>query len=530
MVEALTTWMQGEYAGKTMLVLRIVFFALFVATTLFLVFPGRDSLRCASRKNGNLFFCIITVLALFGILLCQGRWQLFGARNADLVRFIRRHNARPSVDIRRGTILDRNGSVLAIDDPEGETPGKRRYPLGYAAAHLIGYYDPCFGIVGFEKLLDSTLFDITGTPLDDLQRLGRSIVESPPVEGRDVKLTIDARMQRSAQKALGEKTGAVVVLNGDTGEILSLFSSPGFDPLAPGDYYGDEKDAPFLNRPIQGRYPAGSTFKIVMALIAADLRLAPILDCPGEGFRAEKNATPIRDSEYYSYKRSGHVWKGFGKIGLKDALVHSSNVYFAQLALKIDPEAFNNYITLFGIREKQVLYKMANTGYTLAKGNIPVVSKNQRLERTQLAIGQGTMLVSPLHVAMWTSVVASKGTFIPPHLEYNPAPGTYEQHKVVSAYAADVVKSMMRQVVLHGTARDIDIPGLGVAGKTGTAQNPHGEDHSWFTCFTTQTTPKLVVTVLVENGGFGSKAALPATKRILEDALRFEIIKKVETE
>ena len=518
MLKAITEWMNGDYAGKTMLALRLVFFILFIVTSFSVCVGG--GLRRKGGANRFAMLSAMTVLALVAIFAYQLTWQLFGTRNIEMVRFIRRHNRRLSVDVRRGSILDRNGSVLAVDDPAMDTPGHRRYPLGQAAAHVVGYFDPRFGITGVEKAADLELTGVDASVMEDLGRLGRSLIDSKPVEGHDVKLTIDARLQRKCHDLLGGKRGAIVALNPANGEILALASAPSFNPLLPGGFYGDSEAAPFLNRAIQGRYPAGSTFKVAMAAFAADMRLAPRFDCPAEGFRSAKDAQPIRDVEYYAYKRSGSAWHGFGKIGLKQALVHSSNVYFAQLGQKIPAESFNKYVALFGITEPLAIFAAGEGDIHMAPGTIPAVTDADRKMRSQLAIGQGRMAVSPLHVAMWTSVVANHGLAVPPHIDLARDAAALKPRRVVSAAAAETVQAMMRAAVLEGTGRNAEIPGAGVCGKTGTAQAPGGEDHSWFTCFTSETAPRIVVTVLVERGGFGSRAALPIAKSVIEEAIR----------
>lgn len=509
-----------------MLILRASFFFFFIITAILLTLPGKDTLRRGVVMRSNLLLTVLTVLGLVGLFAYQAKWQLFGGYSTDLMRFMRRHDNRPTVAIRRGSILDRNGSVLAIDDPEGNSLGRRRYPLGAAAAHVIGYFDPRYGLTGIEKTADSWLTGIGSSHLEELGRLGRSIVDSTPVEGRDLKLTLDARLQRSAAKAMKNNRGAVVVLNPKTGELLALFSAPGFDPTEPGGYYGDTDDAPFMNRAVQGKYPPGSTFKVAMAAIAADMGIAPVLDCSGEGFRADRTAKPIRDSEFYSYQRNGRVWRGFGKIGLQQALIHSSNVYFAQLAHHIPAASFNDYVARMGIGSPTPLLTHNSQSYSASSGAIPKVKDVDKRMRSQLAIGQGAMAVSPLDVAKWTSIVAAGGILHSPRLELNPSSATYPSLRVISKTAALNVERMMRGVIQNGTGKGANIPGLGLCGKTGTAQNPRGDDHSWFTCFTTTTTPRLVVTVIVENGGFGSKAALPIARSIIEDAERFGIIVK----
>lgn len=519
MTETLHNLMNGPLAGKTMLVLRALFFLLFIMAA---AAARRGGHANSSGKNRFAATSLAVAIALAAIFAYQVSWQIFGSRSPDLLRFIRRHNNRASVDVRRGSILDRNGSILAIDDPSSATG--RRYPLGAAAAHVVGYFDVKYGMTGVEKAADETLTGSGATPIEEIARLGRGIVESRPLEGRDVSLTLDARLQRKCHSLLSGKRGAVVAMIPDTGEILALASAPSFDPLNPARYTGDNDGAPLLNRAIQGRYPAGSTFKVAMASIAASSGLAPRLDCPGDGFRAAAGAQPIRDVEYYSYRRNGKVWPGFGKIGLKGALVHSSNVYFAQLALRIPAYSFNSFVERSGIDSPVPLFRDGTPGggsIVAQGGGIPCVEESDKKMRAQLAIGQGKMAVSPLRVAMWTSIVAAGGVAVAPHLDTGEPP---EARRVMSATAAQSVADMMRAAVLEGTAVRADVPGAGVCGKTGTAQTGSGEDHSWFTCFTSSTSPRIVVTVIVEHGGFGARAALPIARGVIEEAIRTGIV------
>lgn len=515
MTETMHGFMTGSNAGIAMLVLRSLFFVLFILVSIMAARGGR------ARKRGAGPASLIVAVALAAIFACQVSWQIFGARNADLLRFIRRHNRRASVDVRRGSILDRNGAILAIDDRTSDTG--RRYPLGPAAAHVVGYFDARYGMAGVEKAADDTLTGVGTTPLEDLARLGRGLVESQPVEGKDVRLTIDARLQRKCHELLEGRRGAIVALEPSTGDLLALCSAPSFDPSDPSPRNASPQDAPLLNRATQGRYPAGSTFKVAMASLATEIGVKPILDCPGNGFRAAPGAQPIRDVEYYSYKREGKVWPGFGRIGLKTALAHSSNVYFAQLAQRIPAEEFNRHVERCGISERIPLFRKEGSeeGVALSAGSIPHVSNGDVKARSQLAIGQGAMAIAPLHAAMWTSVVAGGGVLRMPHLDLG---RETEARRVISAEAARTVTDMMRSAVAEGTGRNAEVEGAGVCGKTGTAQTGGGADHSWFVCFTSSTRPRMVVAVLIEHGGFGSRAALPVAREVIKEALRLGII------
>ncbi len=507
---AITQWLNGQHAGTTMLALRIAFFAAFVLAALWLAW-GR---RGAGGRSGKAFHLlgIGTVAALLGVLCYQATWQLLGARRVDFMRFMRNHNPRPSTLIERASILDCQGEVLAAADPLPGYPWRRRYPLGEAAAHVVGYFDPRFGLAGMERAADLALSGYGGTTMDELGRLGRNLMSSNRVEGHDVHLTLDARLQRKAYELMKGRRGAVVVMRPADGAVKVLLSMPAFDPLRPGDSQADSEGAPLLNRALQGLYPPGSTFKVLMAALAAEQRISPRFDCPGEGFRAARDARPIRDSEYYLRAREGLTWHGHGRIGLRDGFVHSSNVYFAQLGLACNPEGFNDLMKRVQITARFVLYRSDSGQLASVAGAVPVVAAADRRTRSQLAIGQGKMVVTPLHVTLWSATIAGGGRLHWPHLDARATPRA--PLRVLSAAAAANTRALMREAVQHGTGRGADLPGLDVCG------------HSWFTCFAPASRPALVVTVLVERGGYGSRAALPMARALLEEAARLGMLRR----
>jgi len=213
-------------------------------------------------------------------------------------------------------------------------------------------------------------------------------------------------------------------------------------------------------------------------------------------------------------------------LGLEEALVHSSNVYFAQLGVGCGAFAFNRVMARARINEALIYLDAASGKLKTACGHAPEVARKRKL--ALLAIGQGEILVTPLHVACFTAAVAAGGEMVRPRLRADEPveklgvlfmPGTAKQ-----------LGEMLRKAVRSGTGRAADVPGLEVCGKTGTAQVPGGEDHAWFTCFAPQRRPGIVVTVLVERGGFGAKAALPVARALLEEADRLGYVRQTGEE
>ena len=397
-------------------------------------------------------------VALLGVHL---HWLAAGPRDPRFAAFMRRyarraHNADVIPD--HGISLDRSGARLEIAQPD----------------------------TVFQRALDA-----------------RALAD----DGRPVKLSVDGALQSCAERLMRGKTGAVVVLEPTTGRIRALVSTPrGEDAKGP--------KGPYLERALTGLYPPGSTFKVFMAAAALSEGLDPVLDCPASGYRSAPSTPAIRDVEARQAERRGRIWKGFGKIGMGPALMHSSNVYFAKLGVQLGPEAFGRVVAKARLRDSVVL--LPSEDVSLESTGCGVPEGLRAPELAPVAIGQGALQLTPLAVALFTAAVADDGVMLEPTLldaarpKLRALPFTHE--------AAARVRGMMRTVVESGTGRACRIPGLAVCGKTGTAQTGRGRDHAWFTCFAPEKAPRLVVTVLVERGGFGAEAALPVARGVLEKA------------
>lgn len=457
--------------------------------------------------------------SLFAILAYQATWQLGGMTRPAFVKFMRTYNRRENAAQQqslRGALLDRRGLVLAA--PQAGSIWGRRYPLGEAAAHPLGYYDFRYGITAVERVCDGTLSGMVQGP----EELAKSILVKRPEQGESVTLTLDSRLQKKAYELLKARGGAVVVMNPRNGDLLALVSSPGFDPQHPESAIRDSIRKPAFNRAVQGRYPPGSTFKIVTAGAALNNNLSPSFNCPGGGFVAGKGKQPIRDSEYYSDLRKGRRWNGWGTIDMKEAMIHSSNVYFSQLGAGCTESQMATVLRAAQI-DQELPYLTGSSGaLASSQGGMPDLASGWK--RAQAAIGQGDLLVTPLHVACFTAAVANKGALYAPQLNLD-APAKKLSQPFTSA-TAYTLKVMLREVVKKGTGRGAELAGLEVCGKTGTAEVNGGKDHSWFTCFAPFNDPVLVVTVLIENGGYGAEAALPVARELLSEADRLGYFKK----
>lgn len=517
LLESIMNLLNGSQGAAIFAGLRQVFLACLALTVFGLLLTPR-----LGRKQ----IWVLAVglwLALLGVMAYQGAWQLAGFNRPEFVRFMQFHDPRPDTphkQVRRGTIYDRRNTVLAETDASDLT--RRYYPLGPAACHVVGYIHPRYGAAGIERAADATLAGYSFQNMRELDRFGRNLFDHRTAAGGDVHLTLDAQLQRKAYALMAGCKGAVVALQPQNGAILCLVSTPGYELRDLSRALQDTGNAPLLNRAVQGLYPPGSTIKILLAGLAMERHLAPVFRCPGDGFYPDKGGHAIRDSEYYICLREGRVWPGHGKIGLGYGFIHSSNVYFAQLGLAIGAAPFNAFMDASHIGDGVVYYDGPVGVMASEAGRMPRVTPENRGALAQLTIGQGKLLVTPLHVAMWTSAVAAEGNLWRPRLRADSSPELLG--RVLQPEVAAEVKELMREAVKYGTGRTANIPGLQVCGKTGTAEAPSGHDHAWFTCLAPRSRPEIVVTVLIENGGYGSQAAAPVARALLQEAVELGLL------
>ncbi|MGN0846512.1 MAG: penicillin-binding transpeptidase domain-containing protein [Kiritimatiellia bacterium] len=397
---------------------------------------------------------LLGLLSLAALVCVHARWLAVGPRDARFVRFLRRY--------------DRRANLQEVIPPHGVAVDRRGARLDVA--------EP-----------GSTLQHA----IDDL---------ALAADDRPVPLTLDARLQARAEALMEGKSGAVVALEPTTGRIRALVSAP---------------RANYLNRALNGLYPPGSTFKVFMAAAALSQGVDPVFNCPAEGYRSARGAPAIRDVEARQMAWRGKAWRGFGRLGMGEALMHSSNTYFAQLGVALGAEAFGRAVTAARLRDPVVVLSSSAVSVESAGGGVPDGLSSPQL--APVAIGQGALQLTPLAVALFTAAVADDGLMLAPTL--SPAAKPALRARAFDFAAAARVKKMMRAVVRGGTARACDIAGLDVCAKTGTAETgTDGADHAWFTCFAPEAAPRLVVTVVVERGGFGAAAALPVAKGVLLEA------------
>ncbi|MFH1518824.1 MAG: penicillin-binding protein 2, partial [Pseudomonadota bacterium] len=445
-----------------------------------------------------------------------------------------------------------------LDDFPGVIAGDeyvREYPTAGWAGHVLGYVreiapdakprksrtgSPLRGLVGavgIEKEYDEPLRGEDGVHYAQMNALGQLVGAMPgfkdvaAVAGSDLMLALDSRLQNLADSLLAPyAAGTVVALDVKTGGVLCFVTRPGYDAnafsgvLSSKEWEGLRSDPrhPLLNRAIKGLYSPGSTLKLATA--AAALEAGVIR--PGDQLRPCTGSYRFGNRSFKCAKEDGH-----GSLNLIEAIEQSCNVYFYQLIQKLDIDQWAATIRAGGFG--------AATGIDLPSEGTGLVPDRAYYDKRfgsgkwspglmlNLSIGQGELLVTPLQLAQQFAALANGGTVMKPHfvLATREPQGTWEKvpseiafRLPYSASTMSVLQEAARLVVQgsRGTARAINDPLAPMAGKTGTAQNPHGNEHSWFVGYAPSENPQIAIAALVENAGHGSTYAAPICHEIVK--------------
>ncbi len=439
-----------------------------------------------------------------------------------------------------------------------ETDNKRMYPDSLHGAHLFGYLrmiskekleelaeqgyspDDKIGFSGLEKYYEERLKGQKGARFEMITPRGKYAgrfdngkSDIASIKADDLYLSLDAGLQQLAEKLLRKTghSGAVVALDPSNGGVLALASSPDYD-LNIFNGATDRKgwnaivtspQKPLFNRTVQAVYPPGSVYKMVLAIAALE----------------EKSIDPnkkILDSGVFTYGQRqflSNEGKGHGLVDMRNAIAVSSNVYFYKLIFNVGFENWTRYGTMFGFGEK--------TGIDLPgerAGLMPSTAYyNKRYGKgkwttgyiVSLAIGQGELGTTPVQLATYAAAIANNGTLYQPHIVNgyrDTGTGKYialnysSQELPISEETFALIKDGMVGVVQKGTGTLASVPGVSVAGKTGTAQNPHGKDHAWFIAFAPVENPKIALAVLVENAGFGGAISAPIARELIKHYIK----------
>lgn len=422
----------------------------------------------------------------------------------------------------------------------------RNYPFGRLAAHVIGYLGEIdrwrltrledYGyktkdIVGFggvEESFDYYLRQEEGGmsfEVDHRGRFVRVLGFQSPRNGKDVQLTLNLKIQKIAENALGEKKGCVVIMDPYSGEIIAMVSVPNFNPSVfinrnnsvISSLFSD-RDAPLINRAITSTYPPGSVFKAIVA--AAGLEMKKI----------NLSTSFLCQGKLAVGRREFKCWSTHGQQDVVGALAHSCDVFFYKTGLLMGAQSIHDYALRFGLSRP--------TGFDLSYesgGFIPSplwmkINKFKNWydgDTANVSIGQGDILTTPLQMVRMISVFANKGNLVTPYVVKDIANGEVRlgQKKIYDLHLKpeiiETVRQGLRDVVKNsaGTGNVLSGVSISVAGKTGTAQAPPGQSHAWFTGFFPYQEPKFAICVLLDHGGPGYYACVVA-KQIIDEMIK----------
>jgi peptidoglycan glycosyltransferase len=482
--------------------------------------------------NAPLRRLAIVAALLFASLLTSTSYVQFVAADSlnnrpGNVRSLYRQFGHP-----RGALLVR-GQPIADSIPVKDAYGYlRRYPGGAEYSAVTGYYSVVYGSAGMESAVGDTL---SGTA-DQLfyQRIS-DLLANRQATGSSVQLTINPKVQRAAWNALGKQRGAVVAIDPRTGAILAMVSKPGFDPnlLAGHDRKQleanwkrlvSDRGRPMDNRAIAGnQYAPGSVFKIVTAASALSSgKYTPDSQLPGPASLQLPQSNKPLPNDFSGSCGSGDT------VSLHKALEMSCNTAFGSLGMALGEQAMQSQAQGFGFG-KTLAIPLRVTPSTFPAG------MSQAL-LAYSSIGQYEVKVTPLQVAMVSAAVANKGTqmqpylvdqILGPNLEVRSRTQPRKLGEPISEETAAQLTTMMQSVVDNGTGTRAQIPGIRVAGKTGTAQQGNGEPPNvWFTAFAPADEPEVAIAVIVEDGGTlnddasGGRVAAPIAKKVIQAVLQ----------
>ena len=502
--------------------------------------------------------------------------------NKNLIRHKKFHNIPIKFNISE-SIASSFLMTNQLSGVEIEPYFHRVYPYGNSSSHLIGYvssmskedknnYDTenyagtsFVGKTGIEKQYETTLHGQSGEKQIERNVAGRvvgSTVITPSISGQDVYVNIDIDLQLKAESLLGDKRGAIVLIDVKNGSILSLVSTPGFDPnwfvngisVERYNELNSNKDLPLFDRSIKGLYPPGSTIKPMVALAGLELSNITLKDttfCPGF------YKLPDYSRKFNDWKRTGH-----NHMNVVEAIAQSCDVFFYDLAFKLGIDQIHNSLSYFQFGKKTGIDLSGELDGILPSREWKKINKDEpwyRGETLITGIGQGFMTTTPLQLALATAAIANKGQLLKPqvmmHSQSKDGEILLEPQKdsqqipIKDINNWEIVIEGMKQTVYgkSGTAKKLNNKlKYTLAGKTGTAQvfglDPEEEyiaeniderlrDHALFTGFAPIDKPQVAIAIIVENAGSGSSKAAPLARKLLDEYfLRNPVeVKKEET-
>ena len=469
----------------------------------------REKKRLKAKRARNKEFARVTYVFVGLFLVLLGYIGYFQVKKSqEIIRSP--YNARQNSNakrVTRGTIVDRNGNVLAKTDTAADGSETREYPYGNVFAHVVGY--SVQGKSGIESLEN---YDLLTSDENFLIKLKNEFQDKKNM-GDTVVTTLDADLQKAAYQALGEKKGAVVVMEPKTGKILAMVSKPDFDPNTVESSWNalsTDENSVLLNRATQGQYAPGSTFKVVTLLEF-------MRENPDYSSYSYNCTGSIENSGIKIHCYNGHV---HGQVGLEESLAYSCNTSFSNIGLSLDPVKFKK------TAEEVLFDSKLPSDLPYSKSSFTMDSSAGNGTKMMTAMGQGETQVSPYHMALITSAIANGGKLMKPYLvdKVTNASGAVmketdqkEYKQLMTAEEAARIKEYMKSVVDYGTASVLSGQSYTAAGKTGTAEysSDKEKDHSWFIGMSNVEDPELVVSVIIEASD-GTAKAVNVAKEIFD--------------
>ncbi|MEA2446108.1 MAG: penicillin-binding protein [Thermoleophilales bacterium] len=477
--------------------------------------------------NGQIVRLFMVIVGLFALLVVfTSRWTVFEANSLTHQAIDGQQvNQRPLLEqqlIPRGIIRAADGTLLAANKRSGSGQTKiytRRYPQGSTYAHAVGYSFIQAGSAGLERYYNDELSgqkNEFGSLLDQI--LGQR------KEGQDLRTGLDPRGQAAALKGLAGRNGSVVALEPSTGRVLVMANNPSYDPnqVVNDIKRGRTGGSGRFNRATQARYTPGSTFKVVTAAAALDSgRYRPDSLISGKNNK-KISGVPLQNSH----------GEDFPTITLTDALTHSVNTVFGEVAEKLGPDTMYNYMRRFGFNQKPPIDlpgdELTSSGVYNKNGRL--LDNSDPVDIGRVGIGQERLQVTPLQMAEVAATVANGGVRMKPRIgdRFIRPDGRIASHvrqeqaaRVMSPATASALTEMMGKVVQEGTGTQAALTGIDVAGKTGTAEVANAtSNQAWFIAFAPKNDPKVAVAVTIERTQEqGGTVAAPIAKSVFEALL-----------
>ncbi|MFA6141774.1 MAG: penicillin-binding protein 2 [Candidatus Omnitrophota bacterium] len=481
--------------------------------------------------------------------------DVLGMSGGDIAEALEKASLRPNSpytvkgDVPKEKAIAFEEESCGLSGVSVQTRSKRSYLYNNSGSHLFGYLSEVseeeledlkdlgyrqrdlIGRSGLEKQYNDYLKGVDGGTQVEVDSRGRQVKSlglQEPESGKDLYLTIDVRLQAVCDKLLGSRNGAVVVINPKNGEVLALASHPAFDPnifVKTGTsserfrLLKDRIGRPMSNRAISGLYAPGSVFKIVTASAALDTG------------KINHNTSFVCTGSYKLGRGKLDCWKaeGHGPQNIQNGLMNSCNVFFCNIGRLAGVDALESYAKLYGYGKKTGI-DLPDEVDGLAPGRAWKMSRNKGSwyegETLNYAIGQGYLMVTPIQVARMTAVIANKGSLVKPFVvkQIDKVHISAEKEKNIGLKDRTIeeIRRGLFEVINNefGTGKRAKAEGVAAAGKTGTAQNPQGRTHAWFTGFAPYDDAKLCLVVFLEHGGKGGVEPASIARGIFEEAKR----------